>query len=270
MATYKGDEIPARPEIDPGKGPISSRSDRPDAEGIGEGTWPAAEPDYVPRPGQKHYMDQQHIAQLLGSGDPLSLNGFDPGNILRLIAGASGAPAVDPMTSVLSSVQQKYPALQGQPWALVDSRGKQGAVGQLEFYPPDENENPRPGNATIEVFNPELKGDDLERAVFGDMLHHMPSVDPYYAKMRDALRDSLTPQQLKIDQETYDGEKREFGEDRPFDQWMNESRLDAYVRGKLTPGKANEWRDVYTPDQDKLLAQMLKYLSTPSKQTSAP
>lgn len=200
--------------------------------------------------------------------DPLRLDGFNPSTILGMLG---DAPPANPMDAVLGGITQKYPALAGQPWAILDSRGKTAKYGGgLEFYPPEESENPRPGSATVEVFDPKLEGDALETAIFGDMLHHMPAADPYYAKMRESLRSSLTPEQLAVDRKEHQRAQKEDDEQRSFDDWMSGSRLDAYVRGKLTPDKADEWRDVYTPEQGKILADMLKYLTTSTKQTSAP
>ena len=54
MATYKGGEVPDKEEVDPGAGPISGRRDRPTSDDLEMGT-EDAEPDAVPKPGQKGY-----------------------------------------------------------------------------------------------------------------------------------------------------------------------------------------------------------------------
>lgn len=200
--------------------------------------------------------------------DPMRLNGFNPSTILGMMG---DAPRQDPMEAVLGGITQKYPGLAAQPWAVVDSRGQRAKFGGgLEFYPPEDNKNPRPGKATVEVFDPSLQGDALEAAIFGDMLHHMPSADMYYGKMRSDLQSSLSPEQLAIDRKEFERAKKEDGEDRSFDDWMSGSRLDAYIRGKIAPDETDDWRTAYTPGQEKILADMLKYLMTPTKQTSAP
>lgn len=168
------------------------------------------------------------------------------------------------MDDALSSVLKKYPKLQGYDWAIVDSRGKDSKHGgSIEFYSPDESESPVPGKPTIEVFDKNLKGDKLERALFGDMLHHLPSVDPQFEEMRQKLQASLTDEQKAVDQKSYEKAKSDYGEDRPIDQWMNQSRLDAYVRGRLAPDDNNDWKDVYTEDQHKLLNDLEDYLKKP-------
>ena len=55
MATYKGHEVPDKPEIEPGTGAISGRPDRPDAIDIVGEDDEEAGPDHVPKPGQKGY-----------------------------------------------------------------------------------------------------------------------------------------------------------------------------------------------------------------------
>jgi hypothetical protein len=169
--------------------------------------------------------------------------------------------ADDEPTAALSSIQQRYPALRGYDWAVVDSRGKPSKYGGgIEFYSPDEPESPQPGRPTIEVFDADLKGKALETAIMGDMLHHLPSVDQTFAGMREQLRSTLTPEQLAIDQKAYEKSKAEYGEDRPFEDWMHISRLDAYVRGRLAPDKNDEWKDAYTPEQKTLIDGMGEYL----------
>jgi hypothetical protein len=46
---------------------------------------------------------------------------------------------------------------------------------------------------------------------------------------------------------------------------MDRSRVDAYIRGYLTPDERDEWRQqgTYTDDQKRLLDQMQQYLTTP-------
>lgn len=168
------------------------------------------------------------------------------------------------MDAELSAIQEQYPKLRRYPFKVLDSRGK-GAEGdprQMEFYPPDERDNPMPGYPTVEVFNPQLGGEELKRLVFGDMLHHLPRVDANFAQMRDQFSKTLTPQQKQTDREAYQFEKKNFGEKRTFEQWFKASRLDAYIRGRLAPDAADQWKDFYTPQQTQLLDRMHEYLKS--------
>jgi hypothetical protein len=161
------------------------------------------------------------------------------------------------LQSSLRSILQDYPALRGQPWSVgYGDKAKYG--GALEFFPPDESENPRSGKAYVEVYDrdrPTLKND-----IFGDMLHYLPRVDPNFADMRKQYAASRTPAQERMDREAYAMDQRDYGESRPFDQWFDQSRLDAHVRGKL----ARQWPDnIYTPQQNDILQRMQDYLRTP-------
>jgi hypothetical protein len=68
MATYRGGEIPVPDRVDedvkragpplPGMENVEEELNLP----------PEAGPDYVPRPGEKHYMDNQHMARMQEGG----------------------------------------------------------------------------------------------------------------------------------------------------------------------------------------------------------
>lgn len=164
-----------------------------------------------------------------------------------------------PADLALQQVIQKYPKLQGANWQV--GYGKSNDPNQqLEFYPPDESRNPKPGNPYIEIFNKGLQGDALQSAIFGDMLHYAPTISPQFAQSRQQFQNSLTPQQIDFHKRRYS----ESGDPRPFDQWMNQSGLDAHIRGYLAPDSADEWRrgKAYTPEQIKILEAMKTYLSS--------
>lgn len=167
--------------------------------------------------------------------------------------GISGAPG---------RIAEEYPALAPHKFEIVDSRGKPSKWGGgIEFYPPGERENPRPGQPTIEVFDRNLKGPMLDRAIFGDMLHHMPAVDPEFSRMRDDFGASMRPEQLQVDERHY-RDARARGEGRSFPDWHRQSQLDAYVRGYLAPDERDEWRQggAYTTDQLNILEGMRGHL----------
>lgn len=196
--------------------------------------------------------------------------------------GGGGAGSTEPDVGfgpMLQSIGEKYKALAPHvsnfqvQWGAQDGSIVPG--GHLEFYPPWESENPNPGKPTLELYDREMKGPALESAVVGDMLHYLGAVDPASGKAVDpnwrALRSQLIaardPDSQKMDANAYK-EDRAQGETRSFEDWMNESRADAYVRGYLTPDKANEWADVYSPQQKEILKRMKGYLTSgrsPSK-----
>ena len=171
------------------------------------------------------------------------------------------------MEDILQEIYKEYPQLGQYPFEVIDSRGKKSPYGgMIEFYPPDELYNPIPGKPTLEVFDEGLKGESLKKAIFGDMLHYLPDVDPQFALVREELINSLTPEQLDIDKKAYERAVKEYGETRPFEDWFNINRKDAYLRGYLAPDSRDEWKDAYTPQQTGILDFLQQYLKTPQQQ----
>lgn len=165
------------------------------------------------------------------------------------------------MDDPLRSITERYPALRPYPWAVIDSRGKPSQYGgQIEFYDPEERDNPIPGRATVEVFNKDLQGNALERAIFGDMLHMLPGRDERFSALRKRFAETLTDEQKAIDRRAYEREQAQYGENRPYEDWFERSRLDAYLRGHLAPDEQDQWRGAYTPQQKDLLDRIQRYL----------
>ena len=156
--------------------------------------------------------------------------------------------------------------LQGYDWQILrgDQRANEGG-GYLEFYPPEESHNPVPGKPTISVFDKGLSPQETQQMVFGDMLHYLPSVDSEFNDLRNKYRGLLTPEQQQIDKNAYQRGVDQYGENRPYEDWMNQSRLDAHIRGYLSPDKDDNWKGSYTEDQQQTLGEMRGLLSTPSK-----
>lgn len=141
----------------------------------------------------------------------------------------------DVLANTLQDVFSHYKALdrhrgdfavvQGRPMIAGDDR-------QLESYPPDESWNPVPGKATTEVYNTGAQPGVLRNLVAGDMLHHLRAVDPQWA----AMAADVMP------------------------QGMDPNRGDEFLMGYLTPDAADEWKNVYTPEQRAKLGRMGDYL----------
>ena len=169
-------------------------------------------------------------------------------------------PAWYDLVSALANARTRYPRLGSFP--ATASWGPESAPGQLEFYPPWEGRNPTPGLAHVEVYNRGLRGGGLESAVAGDLMHMLGAVDPRTSQpvdrdvfgFKQAYLRTMTPGQRAMDQRAY----AQSGDPRPFDDWMQQSRLDAHLRGYLFPDERDEWRlgGNYTPDQAALLEQL--------------
>jgi hypothetical protein len=168
-------------------------------------------------------------------GVAAALTGLDP----RLSEVARQFPRIAPY---LSNVQ----ITQGQKTDPNDDRG-------LEFYPPWETENPSPGKITLQLFD-KMQGPQLTNALGGDLMHYMGAIDPstgkpidptFYA-MKQQVMNARTPQQDAIDRREYQNAVKNEGEKRPYGDWLQQSRIDAYIRGYVTPELGgrypDEWR----------------------------
>ena len=154
----------------------------------------------------------------------------------------------------LLQVLKQYPVLAQSPWGIFP-KTDQVRKGQLEFFHPDEPSSPAPGIPSIEIYNPDLKGDYLESAIFGDMLHYAPEISPEFANLKKEFLDSRTREQHMVDNIAYHASKYR-GEKRPFDWWFDVSRGDAHIRGLLAPDERNEWARSYTPKQREIGKKM--------------
>lgn len=137
------------------------------------------------------------------------------------------------LMAAFADVLQKYPALRrhAAEYAIVAGRPMlAGDDRQLETYAPDESWNPIPGKATTEVYNQNPA--EMPNLIAGDMLHHLANVDPNWAKMKADVA--------------------------PAD--MDKFRQDEFLMGFLTPDKADEWKNAYSPGQRKKLGLMADYL----------
>lgn len=180
-----------------------------------------------------------------------------------------------PPPGLLSGITQQYPLLGPHLSNAVVQWGPPQSDGrQLEFYPPWESDNPNPGKTTLELYNRSLQGQGLQNAVAGDMLHLVGSidprtgqpVDPTYYGMKQSFAGMLTPQQQAVDQRAYQQEAPMYGGNLPpFGDWMQRNRLDAYIRGYITPDAADNWRDVYNTQQLNQLEAMRAYLMGPAR-----
>ena len=175
------------------------------------------------------------------------------------------------LAQVLAGVGQRYPRLQPHVDQSVATYGTPSGPGdnrQLEFYHPWDTHNPNPGKNTLEIYNRNLQGPDLQAAVAGDLLHRLGSmdpttgqaVDPRWRQMRQDLVAARSPQGGQADVRTWLSDNQRYGY-RPYSQWRDHSRDDAYVRAALFPEQNPEWqRGAITPGMQPTIAQMRDYL----------
>lgn len=174
---------------------------------------------------------------------------------------------------LISNIASEYPTL-GEPLRSSEiSFAKDPGDGrQLEFYPPWESENPTPGKPHIQIYG-DLQGRELEHAVAGDMLHYLGSYhpetgeapDPKFRDLKSQFAQTITPEQDAMNRRAYEMDKKAHGDVGTFDEWMERSRIDAYIRGHLFPDREDNWRDAYTPEQKLILNRMDNYLRAGSE-----
>lgn len=192
--------------------------------------------------------------------------------------GAGQAPVAPrkplaPMDPTLSAIGTKYKAL--APYmpnsAIVQTPKAPGDDRHLEFYPPYEEQSPRPGKITFELFD-KMNPQSRENAVAADALHHLGGyadaskttpVDPAWMNMKNELMANRNPAQRSIDEHAF-AQEHEPGD--TMDTWLQRSRADAYIRAGLFPAQNPDWQrakgdpEGWTPGQESLFGRMSGYL----------
>lgn len=205
--------------------------------------------------------DNALLSKLLGSAQAST---SDPAPNNALAALLRGQPGLNKLAqsnpSFAQTVQNQYPWMKNVDYNIRDSRQQGDPTGSkryLEFYPPDERDNPQPGKPTVEVFSNEMGPSD----VMGEILsHHLPSVDPVIAAYRKALIGQMTPDQKRGIQGDYEMNKRNRLVDKGDDlnAWLQKQGGDSFFRGMPT----GQWKkEEYTPTQQQIYEQMFQYLN---------
>ena len=168
-------------------------------------------------------------------------------------------------------IVKQYPYLADKPVDYLYSP-RVGDNRFLEAYPPEETGDPRDprpkelplGRYGIQVFNPKTTALD----VLGDYVSHgAVKDDPILKKMYDEFQ-STVPEKLM--RERYKVHQQEYGEKRPFSEWLSTSGMPEYFRGYTF----NQWQNpeqMYTPEQLKILDKIKTYVGvTPPDKVENP
>lgn len=179
----------------------------------------------------------------------------------------------DQYDDVLQDVATTYPALAPhvKKAIVVDATPPKGTTNQLETYLPWEDWNPHPGKVTSELYRPYQSKSEMREALAGDLIHLAGAVDPEtkkpvdpkYFQLKQEVKKARSSEQIKIDYKAYKDDVKN-GEDRSFDKWFQDSRGEAYVRGRLFPDKNDEWKNWYeeNPKLKAAVDRIGKYLKT--------
>jgi hypothetical protein len=225
---------------------------------------------------KNHPHDQAVAAKKRGRADggPVSDDPNAPQVNVGPPPSTSDPAAAEDFSPTTTAIAKTYPKLAPYVQNLAIQRGTPTGPDddrQLEFYQPWDTDNPNPGKLTTELYNPKLQGQDLQDTVAGDMLHHLGTtdpatgqpVDPKWMAMKQQLIAAMGPGQNSMDQGAYQEEKSNPSyETAPYDQWMQNNRSDAYIRGALFPGQNPEWQEdgIYTPAMKEVTRKMKDYL----------
>jgi hypothetical protein len=182
------------------------------------------------------------------------------------------ASAPDEFAPVIADVGKRYPALSPYLGNVVVRRGQTQDDRQLEYYAPWEGDNPNPGKNTVEIYNPDLKGDSLTQSVALDILHHVGGVDsngkpvdPKYYALKQQLMAAIKQANRPMDQEAYQQDLKAYPDTGSYDQWLAHNRADAYIRAMVSPEMNPEWNQpgMFTPAMKSVGDQINQYLRAP-------
>jgi hypothetical protein len=165
-----------------------------------------------------------------------------------------GGEAQSPVSQAAQAVKKEYPMFEDVP--VFDSTSK-GMTDdrQMEAYLTSED-SPY-GAPGIEVFNPNLQGEELKSAVLGEMLHYAPEKSEKYRLARQDLLKSMTPEQEGYFKAWHEKDAQS-GDKRDFNTWMEVSGLDSFIRGKAV----GQWPDFpYTTEQGTIVNKMMGLLA---------
>ena len=165
----------------------------------------------------------------------------------------------------LNEAKRQYPYLQDKDFDYVENLTDDKKKGYLEFWEPGD-EGPPDGSVKrpegiaidrmgIEVRNPETRPIDI----LGDYASHEGIYsDPKLKDIYDRYLSTLTDEQLKV---KYEYEKKNYGEDRPFEQWAERSGKPGMFRGyTFDQFSEEEIKEAYTDEQKSILDEAKKYL----------
>jgi hypothetical protein len=176
----------------------------------------------------------------------------------------------DEFYPIMQSLKKKYPALAKHPFYVRRGEGP----FHSETYPAWDPANPAPGVHTIEVRNKDLKGQELQNLLLGETFHVLGSInphtnqplDPTWFQFKQQFLQTLTPEQLQVDRQDYLNLAKQGHVYPSFGEYLQRNRIDAYLRGALSPmneAEAKDWGATYTPRQKELLNSMKQYLENP-------
>lgn len=187
-------------------------------------------------------------------------------------------PAGDPSyTAAVQAVNRQYPLLANVPINVSRAAGPY----QDETYMPWGEDNPTPGKLSIQLRAARPKTpQELQDIITTEAMHYLGNVkpggepvNPAWWNLKQQFRQAMTPRDQELAQQHWQEEQKAFkdtggreGDNRSYDDFMNQSYLDMFMRGYMFPkSQGQEWverQGKWPPAQAKILDQMQRLLTT--------
>lgn len=170
------------------------------------------------------------------------------------------------MPDLLEQARTVYPYMQDKEVNFMQSK-RPGEGKKLEYWPNDEPGDeayPRPpelpiGKAGIEVFEKDVRPID----VLADYVSHEGVYrDPKLAALYQEFAKRTDPAVL---QARYQYHRENYGENRPYEQWLERAGLPEIFRGYTFDQWGKDAKDYYTPEQLEVLDEVRRYLGIDQK-----
>jgi hypothetical protein len=175
-------------------------------------------------------------------------------------------PAPKATPDIFTQAKTKWPIL-NNPELVYKYSPKAGSENYLETFPPGEQgdpSEPRPKDFPMDKYGIQVYKSNTDPInVLGDaVVHALRFTDPTVKSTYSQFEKSITPQQEAILRNQYQYYVAR-GEKRSYQQWRDTSGVTQLFGGRIFAGKQEEpWpADWYTPEQNKMLEGLMKYLS---------
>ena len=166
----------------------------------------------------------------------------------------------------LEKAKELYPYLKDKDFDYTEQLTDDEKAGFLEFWEPGDEGPPdgsvkRPESIGLDRMGIEVRNDKTRPIdILGDYVsHEAVKSDPKLKDIYDRYLSTLTDEQLRT---KYEYEKKNYGENRPFEQWAERSGKPGMFRGyTFNQFSEKEIEEAYTPEQLDILDEAKEYLN---------
>ena len=192
--------------------------------------------------------------------------------------GSAPPPRAQNFQRIANEVRAELPGV-NIPFEVMEGGGE----GFSESFPYWESQgHPKPNTNVIQLrpSSRDFSEKRMKSLISGELIHFLGGTDdqgaptnPKFKKFKDAYIQSLTPEQLAFHRRSYDEVAVPSGEQRPFNQWMEHSRIDQFIGAYLFPSDEhlaagfNTDAD-FNPEQKKIMDRASQFLRGKDKLSS--